>query len=119
VFPTSFSFNISIVVLVMVIVGGMGNMYGVMLGAVVVEYLNFKGMDKIDEHVNTILGSVTDFEVAIAKYKFLLFGALLVAMMLLRPEGILPSERRKAELHEAEGEGPETTYGDLYDIRAE
>jgi hypothetical protein len=40
-------------------------------------------------------------------------------MMLLRPEGLIPSARRKAELEEAEEEGPETTYGDLYDVRRE
>ena len=48
---------------------------------------------------------------AIAKYKFGIFGALLVIMMLFRPEGLIPSSRRKAEF--AEGEGTAT----LYDVR--
>jgi branched-chain amino acid transport system permease protein len=120
VFPTSFFFNISIIVLCMIIVGGMGNIYGVVLGALVLEYLNFKGLDKIGEGINNGIDLVgIDEAVDIPKYKFLLFGVLLVTMMLLRPEGFLPSARRKAELHEAEEEGPETTYGDLYDIRRE
>ena len=120
VFPTSFSFAISILVLVMVVVGGMGNIYGVMLGALVLEYLNFKGLEKIGDGINNTIDLVgIDQTVEIPKYKTLIFGALLVIMMLLRPEGLIPSARRKAELHEADEEGPETTYGDLYDIRRE
>jgi branched-chain amino acid transport system permease protein len=120
VFPTSFSFAISIFVLVMVVVGGMGNIYGVMLGALVLEYLNFRGLEKIGDGVNNGIDLFgIDQTVEIDKYKALIFGTLLVIMMLLRPEGLIPSARRKAELHEAEEEGPETTYGDLYDVRRE
>ena len=43
----------------------------------------------------------------------------LPARVFARPEGLIPSARRKAELHEAEEEGPETAYGDLYDVRRE
>jgi branched-chain amino acid transport system permease protein len=116
VFPTSFFFNISIIVLCMVIVGGMGNVYGVILGAIVLQYLNVAGLDKIGKVFNQTLGTE---ETVFAQYKFLIFGLLLVIMMLLRPEGILPSARRRAELHEVEEEGPETTFGDLYDVRRE
>ena len=58
VFPTSFFFNISVLVLCMVIVGGMGNIYGVMLGAILLEYLNLKGLDKIGVRLNDGLGAV-------------------------------------------------------------
>ena len=120
VFPTSFFFNISIIVLCMVIVGGMGNVYGVILGAILIQYFNVTGLDKVGQRVNDGIDLVgIDRSIEIPKYKFLIFGTLLVAMMLLRPEGIVPSARRKAELHEAEEEGPETTYGDLYDARRE
>jgi branched-chain amino acid transport system permease protein len=120
VFPTSFFFNISIIVLCMIIVGGMGNIYGVVLGALVLEYLNFTGLDKIGEGINNGIDLIgVDQSLDIPKYKFLIFGTLLVIMMLARPEGLIPSARRKAELHEAEEEGPETTYGDLYDVRRE
>ncbi|HWQ23287.1 MAG TPA: hypothetical protein VNK94_04195 [Gaiellaceae bacterium] len=115
VFPTSFFFNISIIVLCMVIVGGMGNVYGVILGAIVLQYLNVAGLDKIGRGFHAVLG--TD-ETVFAKYKFLIFGLLLVIMMLMRPEGIIPHARRKAELHEAEEEGgQEPAYGDLYEAR--
>jgi branched-chain amino acid transport system permease protein len=122
--PTSFFFNISVIVLCMVIVGGMGNIAGVVLGAAVLQYLNFTGLDKIGERINQVLNAIfgTPIEgdrLDVPKYKFLFFGILLVIMMLLRPEGILPSARRRAELHEEE-EGPERdVYDDLYDIRRE
>ncbi len=115
VFPTSFFFNISIIVLCMVIVGGMGNVYGVILGAIALQYLNVAGLDKIGSVFNDAFGTN---ETVFAQYKFLIFGALLVLMMLLRPEGIIPHARRKAELHEAEEEaGP--VEGDLYDAQRE
>ncbi|HEY4621050.1 MAG TPA: hypothetical protein VIG93_05060, partial [Gaiellaceae bacterium] len=80
----------------------------------------FKGLEKIGDGVNNTIDLVgIDHAVDIPKFKGLIFGALLVIMMLLRPEGIIPSARRKAELHEADEEGPETTYGDLYDVRRE
>ena len=120
VFPTSFFFAISVIVLCMVIVGGMGNVYGVILGAVVLQYLNVTGLDKIGAGINNTIDVVgVDQSIDIPKYKFLIFGVLLVTMMLLRPEGMIPSARRKAELHEDEEEGPETAYGDLYDVRRE
>jgi branched-chain amino acid transport system permease protein len=106
IFPTSFVFNISIIVLCMIIVGGMGNIYGVVLGAVVIQYLNIAGMDKIGARLNEAIHGL-GFEgttVEVPKYKFLIFGMLLVVMMLFRPEGLIPSARRKAEFQDQEGE---------------
>jgi branched-chain amino acid transport system permease protein len=120
VFPTSFSFAISIYVLVMVVVGGMGNIWGVVTGALVLEYLNFRGLEKIGEGINNGIDLFgIDQAVDIPRYKQLIFGLLLVSMMVLRPEGLLPSARRKAELHEAEEQGEPDVYDDLYDVRRE
>jgi branched-chain amino acid transport system permease protein len=114
--PTSFFFNISVIILCMVIVGGMGTIWGVVLGAVVLEYINLKGLDKIGEGLNDAIGAIgIDQEIDIPKYKFLIFGVILVVMMLVRPEGILPSARRKAELHDDLDAGDL----DLYDVRRE
>jgi branched-chain amino acid transport system permease protein len=110
IFPTSFFFNISVIILCMVIVGGMGNIYGVVLGAIVLQYLNLAGLDKIGQRLNQGLDAVgAGVTIDIPKYKFLLFGSLLVFMMLFRPEGLIPSARRKAEFEE---QGPEAV---LYD----
>jgi branched-chain amino acid transport system permease protein len=115
VFPTSFFFNISIIILCMVIVGGMGNIYGVVLGALVISYLNFEGLDRIGGGLNDLIHALGfDTTVEVPKYKFLIFGMLLVLMMLFRPEGFIPSARRKAEFHEEGG----TAEAVLYDTRA-
>jgi branched-chain amino acid transport system permease protein len=113
IFPTSFSFQISIIVLVMVIVGGMGNIWGVIVGAALVSWLNFTGLGKIGEWINNgidLAGS--DYTVDVPKYKFGIFGAALILMMLFRPEGMIPSARRKAEFEEG---GVESS---LYDAKA-
>jgi branched-chain amino acid transport system permease protein len=81
VFPQSFRIVISITVLVIIIVGGMASIRGVMLGALVLV-----GLPEL----------LREFE----DYRFLLYGALLIFMMLRRPEGFIPSKRRAQELHE-------------------
>jgi branched-chain amino acid transport system permease protein len=109
IFPTSFSFQISVIVLVMVIVGGMGNIWGVIVGASLIAWLNFAGLGKIGSLLNdTIPGQTHDVDVT--KYKFGIFGVMLILMMLFRPEGIIPSARRKAEFKEGEG------AASLYDV---
>jgi branched-chain amino acid transport system permease protein len=111
IFPTSFSFQISVIVLVMVIVGGMGNIWGVIAGAVLVSWLNFTGLTKIGDWINSAIpGTSNDFD--ISKYKIGIFGALLVVMMLFRPEGLIPSARRKAEFAEPDQES-------LYDVEVD
>jgi branched-chain amino acid transport system permease protein len=81
VFPQSFGIVVSIQVLIIVILGGMGSMRGVVVGALVLIALP---------------NLLREFEA----YRFLLYGALLIFMMLKRPEGFIPSRRRAAELHE-------------------
>jgi branched-chain amino acid transport system permease protein len=105
IFPTSFSFNISVLVLCMVILGGMGNIYGVILGAILVQGINFYLLPEVNVWVHDIgdaLGSPLLSNADIPKYNFFLFGILLVVMMLLRPEGIIPNRQRQEELREGE-----------------
>jgi branched-chain amino acid transport system permease protein len=105
IFPSSFSFNISVLVLCMVILGGMGNIYGVILGAILLQGINFYLLPQVNEWVHAIgeaLGSPLLANADLPKYNFFLFGVLLVAMMLLRPEGIIPNRQRQEELRESE-----------------
>jgi branched-chain amino acid transport system permease protein len=90
-FPGDFSLNISIFVLCMVILGGMGNVWGVMLGAVVLTYLNYQGLAAIGRQLN----------IDISTYSYGFFGLIIVIMMLLRPEGLIPSRRRRVEFRAA------------------
>ena len=101
-FPDDFFFQISVFILCMVILGGMGNIWGVIFGACFLTYLNFEGLSNIGTQVNDKLGTHLD----LPKYEFGIFGAILVIVMLLRPEGLLPSSRRAAELHEGVHDEP-------------
>ena len=89
VFPISFRLLVSIVILVVVIVGGMGSIPGVIVGAVVL--IGVLGGP-------TQPGVLSEF----GEYKMLIYGAILVVMMLKRPEGLWPSVRRQRELHQDE-----------------
>jgi branched-chain amino acid transport system permease protein len=89
VFPNSFELLVSIVILVIVIVGGMGHIPGVLLGAVVL--IGILGGPRLP-------GLLQEFQ----DYKMLIYGTLLVYMMLMKPEGLLPSVRRTRELHQEE-----------------
>jgi branched-chain amino acid transport system permease protein len=97
-FPGDFTLNISIFVLCMVILGGMGNVWGVMLGGAVLAYLNYQGLNSIGKSLNSALGTSFD----IPTYSYGIFGAVIVTMMLLRPEGLIPSRRKRAEFRAAE-----------------
>lgn len=89
IFPSSFLILVSIIILVVVIVGGMGNIMGVIVGAVVL--IGVLGGPKQP-------GLLQEF----SQYKLLIYGALLIWMMLKRPEGLVPNARRSRELHQDE-----------------
>jgi branched-chain amino acid transport system permease protein len=119
IFPTSFSFNISILILCMVVLGGMGNIYGVILGAIVLQGINFYLLPQANEWVHSIgasVGSQALSTVDLPRYNFFLFGIILVVMMLLRPEGIIPNRQRAEELHGDGGDSGDS--GDALGERA-
>jgi len=82
-YPQSFQFLVSINVLSLIIIGGMGSIPGVIVGGFALVGLP------------EILREFADF-------RYLVYGAVLVAMMLVRPEGLIPEKRRELELHEEE-----------------
>ena len=83
VFPQELNIIVSINALALIILGGIGSIPGVIVGAVVLV-----GLPEL----------LREF----SEYRLLLYGIVLVAMMLLRPEGFLPNRSRRAELHEGE-----------------
>jgi branched-chain amino acid transport system permease protein len=106
IFPDAFSFNISILILCMVVLGGMGNIYGVILGAIALQGINFYVLPQLSGVVHGIgdaIGSAAMSNVDLARYNFFIFGVVLVLMMLLRPEGIIPNRQRQEELHDGGG----------------
>jgi len=90
----------------MVILGGLGSIPGVILGGLIIVSADIFFLNRLTDLLKQIASNshsqvLTDFKAS--DYRLLLFGLVLVVMMLVRPEGLLPNARRKAELH-AEGE---------------
>jgi branched-chain amino acid transport system permease protein len=92
-----FEFGFSVLILSMVVIGGMGNIWGVIVGAIALSMMNRYGLKQLNG-VPEKFG--LDFDVT--SINFGIFGFFLLAMMVLRPEGLIPSGRRKLELHESE-----------------
>jgi branched-chain amino acid transport system permease protein len=84
--PNTFTLILSILILSAVVLGGSGNLAGVIVGAIVIAYLPER---------------FRNFE----QYRVLVFGAALVAMMIFRPQGLIPSRRRAAELETGSAAG--------------
>jgi branched-chain amino acid transport system permease protein len=101
-FPDDFFFNISVFILCMVILGGVGNIWGVIFGACFLAYLDREGLANVGAWFSDHLHRQID----VPKYEFGIFGAILVITMLFRPEGLIPSQRRAAEFHEGVHDEP-------------
>ncbi|MCC7372046.1 MAG: branched-chain amino acid ABC transporter permease [Chloroflexi bacterium] len=99
--PDQFDFSISIILLAMVIMGGIGNVWGVMFGGIVLGIFNFILVDSVRPAMQTLSRALSMpilAQIDIANAKLMIFGLALVLMMLLRPEGIFPSAQRKQEM---------------------
>jgi branched-chain amino acid transport system permease protein len=103
--PSSFLFQISVFLLCMVVLGGMGSIWGVVVAGTILAWLNFEGLANIGRYLND--NTPLDFEVP--KYQAGIYGTLIVLMMLFRPQGLIPERRRKRELEE--GVHDESLYG--------
>ena len=114
--PESFNFLQSIGVLTMVILGGLGSIPGVIFGAAVVVILNIQILQAFSLYLSSLRQSdavipLINFawrdlsnQLDPAKYQKLVFGLILVVMMIYRPAGIIPAERRQRELTHEEDE---------------
>jgi branched-chain amino acid transport system permease protein len=99
--PESFILTESVMVLSMVVLGGMGNVWGVILGAILLSFVPEILRYTVEPVQRIVFGrSIIDPEVI----RMLLFGLAMVVMMLFRPAGILPSAVRKRELAVAKNE---------------
>ena len=108
--PDNFLFIVSITVLVMVVLGGMGNVQGVIVGALVMYFLIFYLVPGLPQTTTSLasdlgLGSLNQssgdwpgLAQETQRLNFIIYGAILVGMMLLRPQGLLPSRVREQEL---------------------
>ena len=103
-FPSDFYFNLSIFILCMVILGGMGSVWGAIVGGLFLSYLDQEGLAKIGTEVG-----IQD----VPKYNFGIYGLIIVLVMLFRPTGLIPERRHKRELEEGVHDTP------FYDVQTE
>jgi branched-chain amino acid transport system permease protein len=96
-----FEFSFSIFVLAMIILGGLGSIWGVVTGAVVLSFINTNLIPDVLNDVPSKIG--LDFD--LTELGFGIFGFLLVIMMVLRPQGLIPEKRHKVEFEEGIGGG--------------
>jgi branched-chain amino acid transport system permease protein len=106
-----FQFSFSIFVLAMIILGGLGSIWGSVLGAVLLTYIDRKFIPNTLDNID-IQGKL-GLDFSFADLSFGIFGFLLVFMMLLRPQGLLPERKRKMELTEGIG-----TDESVFEVRA-
>jgi len=126
VYPDQFQFSVSIIILAMVILGGIGNIYGVIAGALIIGSFDRILATELTRPLNWAGERITwaplqwlgDWMAThnLNSDRFLIFGLALVLIMLLRPGGLFPSSRRAAELS-ADDDGDDEE--DLYDVREE
>lgn len=113
VYADRFNFVISIIILAMVVLGGMGNVWGVVVGATVLAWINTVGLVQVGELVNNTFDTNFNFP----SYQFLLFGLLLVLMMLFRREGFLPEARIRMVMNEEKLEDEEQVSDETKIVR--
>src|SRR5262245_11454292 len=107
IFPESFNFAVSISITIMIVLGGMGSLRGVVVGAFAIRYLSDTLLPYlggfIDQPIRSVGAALPDIpiltqrlqEFHLTSYNFLLYGVILIVMMLFRPEGLLPIATRK------------------------
>lgn len=107
----NFGFIVSVTVLAMVVLGGMGNIPGAMIGAIVLYFILFWLLPNAPQQMESLASSLgmtwltqstpngwPGIAEEVSRSKYLIFGLILVGIMLLRPQGLLPSQIRKQEL---------------------
>jgi branched-chain amino acid transport system permease protein len=98
--PNQFTFSFSIFILAMVVVGGLGSIWGVVVGAIILSGINNYLLPRVLYDVPGKVG--LDFD--LAQISSGIYGFLLVIVMLLRPEGLLPERRHRIALRVHEGQ---------------
>ena len=126
VYPDQFQFSVSIVILAMVILGGIGNIYGVIAGAIIIGAFDRILATELTRPLNWVGEQITwtplqwlgDWLAThnLNSDRFLIFGLALVLIMLLRPGGLFPSRRRAAEM-QGDDDGDDESNDSLYDVR--
>src|SRR5512136_776625 len=107
IFPELFKFNLSIMILCMVILGGMGNIKGVIIGGMLLQLFDrviLAQATNLTHQVGQLLNIAALTTADLSLWRWFFFGLALVVIMVLRPEGLFPSAARRAEFRTADEE---------------
>ncbi|TMD05958.1 MAG: branched-chain amino acid ABC transporter permease [Chloroflexi bacterium] len=101
--PDDFGFVVSVSILVMIVLGGMGNLRGVIVGAVLIFFIQRYLLIQLPGWIAALTANIpflasVDVAGYVQRSNYLIFGLILVFTMLLRPQGLIPSAQRKIEL---------------------
>lgn len=96
--PEAFRFEYSVLILSMVILGGMGSVPGVILGAVILQLIPWMMRDMIPVLIREQLPMASGLASRLPDFRLLIFSGIMVIMMIFRPQGLIGSVRRKIEL---------------------
>jgi branched-chain amino acid transport system permease protein len=114
IFPELFQFNLSIMILCMVVLGGMGNIRGVIIGGMLIQLFDRVVLTQTT-HLAQALGRALNIAplatVDLGLWRWFFFGLTLVVVMVLRPEGLFPSAARRAEFRAVEEISPTAESG--------
>ncbi|MDY0087081.1 MAG: ABC transporter ATP-binding protein [Coriobacteriia bacterium] len=115
--PESFTFMESVFVVSIVVIGGMGSIWGAVVGALFIQGIPELIRGAAQAGWLEVVGITLSGEAqsAISNYRYLVFGFLMVLMMALRPQGIIPSKRRARELHPEDTKALDEMDQTLYD----
>jgi branched-chain amino acid transport system permease protein len=120
VHPSQFEFTLSILILSAVILGGIGNVFGAVIGAVLIGSFDRILADRLTEPLNAFGEQIGNDWLAnhnVGEDRYVVFGAALVLMMLLRPGGLFPNKQRAAELEPESLDIAVHEQQDLFDVR--
>ncbi|HZS94894.1 MAG TPA: branched-chain amino acid ABC transporter permease [Chloroflexota bacterium] len=124
-----FLFQVSVTILVMVILGGIGSIPGVMVGGAFIAFLNESWLAWVGTKVNDlgtalhpaggVIGTIGAWlaTLPVESAKPMIFGFMLVGVMLLRPQGLIPERRRALEFHPETQHELEEEQEELYTVR--
>jgi branched-chain amino acid transport system permease protein len=121
----NFEFIVSVTILIMVVLGGMGNIPGVIVGALMIYFVQFFVLTNLPDWASAVASAVglsglnqshgdwVGLRDEVQRLNYLIFGLILVVTMVLRPQGLFPSRIREQELEKG------TEEQAVFDLREE
>ncbi len=100
--PDEFNFSVSVTILAAIVLGGMGSLLGAFVGGLLLALLNFMVLPQVTNWTHALGTAFNNDALKNADLHYIIYGAILVLVMIFRPEGLISNASRRAELHHAQ-----------------